>query len=314
MTRVTFILLFVLLPAAAARGDAGCTVTLAEDQVVTLPDGSKLVLTDDHDGDGCEIWYAGHLFKLRQGRSQAFGAFSITCLGYDLPGDSARLRIESWRPIATEGEVLARQARERQEQARLDQQRALELRRARRVATRIVRRPTPRPAAVNRSVSTAPAPASPPRRAPVHVARTPEVAARPVVSNPPRDSKVSNSTAASREAIASARASAEAALTAAEQSLVNASQRLSEYEALKRLEPDVASRLQCRYLTVLGLYAYRLSVMLDGRRDLGVAARQAFEKAKCSGSVFDPFAVCSDAWSAGSKTLWLEIKCEEDKS
>lgn len=79
-----------LLFATGAVAQVRKLVTMYEDEALTLPNGRKIVLTDDHKGKGVELYIEGAgLVRLPKGKSASVGEFVLTCEAYDLHGDAA---------------------------------------------------------------------------------------------------------------------------------------------------------------------------------------------------------------------------------
>ena len=68
-------------------------ITVHEKEVVTLPNGHKIRLTDDDDGGGVELYVGGALRTVKQGNYVNVGEYKVYCHRYDLKGDTAELRI-----------------------------------------------------------------------------------------------------------------------------------------------------------------------------------------------------------------------------
>jgi hypothetical protein len=89
--------------AGAAMGDVERTVILGENEVLTLPNGQKIVLTDDDIGSGAELWYGGRLVRLRIGEGLIAGQFHVRLIRHDMKGDRVKL-IVSGPPLPRKAE------------------------------------------------------------------------------------------------------------------------------------------------------------------------------------------------------------------
>jgi len=94
---LTGIALVVVLTAHIYGGQYQQKVVLKEDRALTLPNGHKIVMTDDDEGSGknrgIELFDGHKLRKIAQNRSIQIGEFSIKCLRYDMDGDRAEVLI-----------------------------------------------------------------------------------------------------------------------------------------------------------------------------------------------------------------------------
>lgn len=267
----------VLLMASAAVAQVQQSVILREDEVLSLPNGRRVVLIDDNKSKGIEIYIDGAgLMRLPQGQSVSVGSFVLTCEAYDLDHDAARIGVFG-PPLTTIRQEPSPppQPRRWSESSARPKRYVNSSRPMNEVEAKEPEKANEEPYAFNKSRSAY-------RRGtlvPQAFATT-----QPAREDPARQERAFD------------------LLNKAETSLNNALVYAGQFDELLRVEPDISGQLKKRYYIVVMLYAYRLLTL--GVKEPEPQIHRAIQKAKTLPDKLDPFSICPACWTAGAKTLW----------
>ena len=273
--RSAAVITVVLVLAGVAHAHDVVT-TLVEDQVITLPDGTKVVLADDHDGRGIELWISGRgIVRVGHHRSVQVNAFRITCVAYNLDGDRAQIKIS--------GPPLRAPAK-------------------RRSRSPVVDRPKPREHNKERQHS-AESEEKPKRRAKLD--ETPvRDRSRTDKDNGRRRQERGGPSGEALPRTEPPDPPPETVMAMAEKSLNEGKHNRNEYALLVKLEKTIPLEARKRYYVVVGLYAHRLALLHWEDRELDKQVRTAFAKAQRQPGHLDHLGVCPSLWTPGAVASW----------